>query len=304
MSSNPENYDYIPATPNPHGYNDPATNNSTSNPPSNYQNYDMSNNPPPPNQNYNYPPPPNNVNQPPPVPITSNPSHLNQPRLTMNNNNNIQFKPYNPNQNHHSPSNSYSTMPVSLQGGNNNNNNNNSGPSLNGNPNQNLPSSNSNTISMSSQYHPPKSSLLLEDNLNNLIKDMSNDQIVLKKDGTHDLIINLVNNIGDEAILGILNLMSHRLSSTGMNPSTNTPNQKIELKDVELYFKQNFDGLKLTGDFSQSSAGDQSNNKSNNNNNTQRNSLDNLNGLANGSSSSMTELHRQRLDLLKNSQRP
>ena len=79
-----------------------------------------------------------------------------------------------------------------------------------------VPSNNiSNTVNNRSrtrhqEYQEPQASLLSQKMLDEIVSKMTNDKIAINRDGTHDLIIELVNDIADRAILGISRLSQHR----------------------------------------------------------------------------------------------
>lgn len=60
------------------------------------------------------------------------------------------------------------------------------------------------------EYQEPQASLLSQKMLDDIVSKMTNDKIAINRDGTHDLIIELVNDIADRAILGISRLSQHR----------------------------------------------------------------------------------------------
>jgi len=88
--------------------------------------------------------------------------------------------------------------------------------------------------SAASSAHPIH--IIDEKKVTQLVQEITeNSTSVINNDGTAELLIQVADDLLDQAVLGISNLARHRGSDT------------IENKDVRLYFERNFGGLSFSG---------------------------------------------------------
>ena len=135
-------------------------------------------------------------------------------------------------------------------------------------------------------YAPAKASVISEMVIRNLVNQLTDGQVDIAKDGVCDVLINLANDITDRAIIGCLELANHRGSEV------------IDLKDVKMYFSQEYDGMRLDG-FSQNK--NTNNDGHNQHQNTEQDSNDLFDRVVPSLSrrSFVTDAHKARTELIK-----
>lgn len=223
------------------------------------------------------------------VPIIQKPMPSNGPILITHNNQKLQNTNLQPTQNNlsrgPSPFNSGQLQgdprnPVTLGGRPNsslsggpqnyqNNNNNNAAYGLPGSLSGQGPTLGGRSRTRIQEYAEPKASLLSQKMLDGIVSKMTNEKMAINRDGTHDLIIELVNDIADRAILGVSRLSHHRGSDT------------INVNDVKAFFQTNYDGMKIEG------------------HQTPGQNFREEIKVRNGSRPLLTDNHKQRLDMIK-----